>query len=105
MALERVNVEARPPNWLPLPGAVIEEAPPPVEEDDLFPKGDVISFHPRQGVGFIRSVSGERISFRLDEVELVGPKGHRRYIAEGRRIGYDVARTTDGVRVTKLKVY
>jgi len=105
MTLERTNVEARPPNWLPIPGEIVEEVSPEVEEDDLFPKGEVVSFYPRQGYGQILSSNGEKFIFRMEEVELVGPKGHTRYIVEGCRVGYDVGQTSGGMHVTKLKPY
>ena len=101
-------IEARSPNWLPLPGA--QPAPPSeeapiVDENDLFPKGRVEAFYPRQGEGMVLNDRGERIPFRVAEIDLIGPKGNARYIAAGARVGYDVSCTSHGRRVSRIKVY
>ena len=101
-------IEARPPNWLPLPGAEpapAREAEPAVDDEDLFPKGRVQTFYPRQGEGAIANDRGELIPFCVAEIELVGPKGHARYLAAGARVGYDVSCTSHGRRISRMKVY
>ena len=105
MVVDRAQKEARPPNWLPLPGEELGVQVPEVEEDDLFTKGEVISFHPRQGLGCVRSVRGELLPFQVSEIDLVGPKGMRQYIEVGCRVGFDASVTTDGRKVTRLKIY
>ena len=102
------HVVARPPNWLPLPQAsfvkkVTEEAP--VEVNDLFPKGEVVTFYPHQGYGYIKDRQGQEILFRLEELELIGPKGDKKHITVGARVGYDVSCTSSGPHVRVLKVY
>lgn len=99
------DVVARAPNWLPLPGEILGAAEPTVDENDLFPKGNVTSLYAHQGYGLIKNDRGEEISFSLAEVSLVGPKGHRRYLAEGCRVGYDVSWTSHGLHVSKMKIY
>lgn len=100
-------LEARPPNWLPVPGArrQVAEAAPHVEEDDVFPKGQILSFFPRQGVGTLKSDRGETFPFSLAEIDLVGPKGQRRYVASGARVGFDVSWTSHGLRISRMKIY
>jgi hypothetical protein len=105
MVVDRTQKEARPPNWLPLPGEGLGVHVPAVEEDDLFAKGEVISFHPRQGLGYVRSARGELLPFQVSEIDLVGPKGMRQYIEVGCRVGFDASVTTDGRKVTRLKIY
>ncbi|HPM40978.1 MAG TPA: hypothetical protein PLY45_00905 [bacterium] len=102
------TLEAREPNWLPLPvGRVAEAAEdsPEVSEEDLFPKGEVVSFYPRQGLGTLRNARDEIVPFSLSEVELVGPKGHPKYLMGGARVGFDVSWTSGGTRVCRMKVY
>ena len=105
MVIDRAQREARPPNWLPLPGEELGVLVPAVEEDDLFAKGEVVSFHPRQGLGYIRSAGGELVPFQLAEIDLVGPKGMRQYVEVGCRVGFDASVTSHGHKVTRLKIY
>ena len=96
--------EARQPNWLPLP---IEESytlKQFIVDDDFFPKGDVTEFYPQQGLGSVTEHRGIKLSFNLDEVELIGEKGSDA-ISVGIKVGYDLARTSGGNRITKLKIY
>jgi len=98
--------EVRDPNWLPVPFS-IERAPDVqvVEENDLFPKGSVSNFYPRQGYGAIKDAKGIDLYFNLDEAELVGPKGDKKYLGAGKRVGFDRSRTSEGERIIKIKVY
>lgn len=100
------KVLARSPNWLPLPQAglvqkVIETV---VDENDFFPKGEVISFFPRQGYGYIKNNQGQEIFFCLEELDLVGPKPAAD-LSIGSRVGYDVSWTSSGLHVRTLKIY
>lgn len=105
MAVERLQVEARRPNWLPLPCEPMGEKVPSVEEDDLFPKGEITQFLPRQGIGRLLSARGDAIPFDLSQIELVGPKGQPRFIKVGGRVGYDASHVSDGLKVTRMKIY
>lgn len=104
-----VSSVARPVNWLPIPGerlgsaAKIQEIK--VDENDLFTKGEVVSFYPLQNYGSVRGAHGEMLPFSLPQIELIGPKGKKHFIAVGGRVGYDVARTSDGPHIVKMKVY
>lgn len=101
-------IEARFPNWLPLPGEGLippAQQEPEVDESDLFSKGEIASFYPNQGYGYVRTAHGAEILFRLSEVTLVGPKGEPSCIAIGRRVGYDASHTSHGMHVSRLKVY
>lgn len=101
------HIEARQPNWLPLPG---DESPgmheaPAVEENDFFPKGVVESFFPEQGLGRLKNARGESIPFDLSQIEMIGPKAGKRYLQAGSRVGFDVSWTSSGLRVSKIRVY
>lgn len=102
-----IQREVRPPNWLPLPGERITggESAPHVDEDDVFPKAEVLTFYPRQGVGTLKTDRGETFDFSLANIELVGPKGHMRYLDAGARVGYDVSWTSHGLKINRLKIY
>lgn len=100
-----MHIEARQPNWFPLPGERWGAQMPVVAEDDFFPKGEVLSFYPKQGYGYVRTGRGEELIFRLSEAELVGPKGHPQYLAAGCRVGYDVSWTSSGLHVSRMKIY
>ena len=98
------SFEQRQPNWLPLP---VEEKSTPrqsIVEDDLFPKADVTEFYPQQGVGELVDPRGLKHFFNLDEIELVGSRGAEA-IAAGIKVGYDLSRTSEGIKITKLKIY
>lgn len=105
MNLDNTAFKARPSNWLPIPGVAFDEKMPTVEEDDMFPKGEVVQFYPRQGCGSIKNKHGGVIPFRLKEIELVGPKGDARYLSIGCRVGFDASHTSGGPLVTKIKIY
>jgi len=98
------QVQERAANWLPIPG-VAEKArrrQAEVDEDDLFTKGTVASFYPREGRGIIRNDRDETLPFSVPESAIVGDPAH---IEEGSRIGYDASVTQGGMKVTVLKVY
>ncbi len=100
------QVTARQLNWLPLPQAGLTRAvETKVDENDLFPKGEVASYFPRQGYGFIKDRNGNEVYFKLDELELVGPKADKNYISVGAKIGYDISCTSKGPHVRALKIY
>ncbi len=73
--------------------------------EDKFRKGRIIKFFPHAGYGFVRDLGGKEVYFHLDEVRFVGEKGDRRYVSEGAPVGFDVGRTSRGLRVTFLKLY
>lgn len=105
MVIESRHIQGRLPNWLPLPMVSEYVETPAVEDDDLFPKGEIVEFHKRQGIGVVKNAAGKCISFKLETIELIGPKGQPRYVKAGGRVGFDVARTKNGYQITKLKIY
>jgi len=77
----------------------------PAQIDDKFRKGRIIKYFPQSGYGFVRDNNGKEVYFHLDELRFVGTKNDRRYVNEGAPVGFDVGRTSRGLRVTKLKLY
>jgi len=105
-AMDRASEElkARQANWLPIPFR-IGKWTPDADEADLFPKGRIARFYPMQGAGEIETDAGATLSFALTEAEIVGPKGDRKHIRPGCRVGYDVSMTSKGLRPCRIKVY
>lgn len=98
-----LQIQSRPRNWLPPPSLL--EAAPVVDEDDLFPKGTVVDFYPKQGIGRIKTDRNGVLEFSLGQVELIGEKARALNIAAGARIGFDVSWTSKGLKISKIKVY
>lgn len=94
-------------NWLPLPqmGLAKKVSEQVVDENDLFPKGQVTQFYPYQGYGYVKNNRGVEIIFNMDEIELVGPKADKKHLAVGARVGYDVSWTSKGLHIRALKIY
>lgn len=105
MTTERLQVEVRPPNWLPVPGAVKGRASTAADVDDLFSKGTVVSFLPHLGIGRLENKRGDILPFKMSEVVLLGRGRGDRPMKSGDRIGFDASRTSEGLRVTKIRVY
>jgi len=100
------QVIARPPNWLPLPQpGLMKVVEVKVDENDLFPKGEVSSYFPRQGYGFIKDRNGKDVYFKLEELDFVGPKADKSYLSVGSKVGYDISCTSHGPHVRVLKIY
>ena len=76
-----------------------------IDPDDKFRKGRVVKFFPNAGYGCVRDEMGHEVYFHLDEVRLVGKRNDRRYVSEGAPVGFDVGRTSRGLRVTHIKFY
>jgi len=100
------QLQVRAPNWLPLPGAVLEAASFAEEEDDLFSKGEVVKYFPHQNYGFVQpDRGGDQLFFNLGEVHFIGKKADRYYLKEGSRVGFDVAVTSAGTRIQYMKIF
>jgi hypothetical protein len=103
--MEMKQIKERFQNWLPLPQVFECLDSPEVSEEDMFPKGEVVEYYEKQGIGTISAVSGKKFPFSLDVTELIGPKGQAKYLRAGGRVGYDVARSGNSCRVVRMKVY
>lgn len=107
MTIANHTFEARQPNWLPPPAEPLGGPLPAqvVDENDMFSKGEIVSFYPHQGFGTLKNARGDNIEFRLSELDFIGPKKGPSFIASGVRVGFDVCRTSHGPHVSKLKLY
>jgi len=81
------------------------EEPNRIDQDDKFRKGRIVKYFPQAGYGFVRDDLGHEVYFHLDEVRFVGKRNDKRYVSEGAPVGFDVGRTSRGLRVTLLKLY
>lgn len=107
MTSQTSQVIARPQNWLPLPqvGLTKKAVEVEVDENDLFPKGEVLSFYPHQGYGFLKDRNGNEVYFKLEELDLIGPKADKNNIVVGAKVGYDISCTSHGHHIRTLKIY
>lgn len=96
------------PNRLPVPGALRLESAQTnvtVSREDLFPKGKITKYFPKNSYGFIRDRRGRELFFHIDELDLVGPLARKQHIRVGADVGYDCCRTSHGLRVKRMKIY
>lgn len=81
--------------------------PPPAYRkapEDRFSKGRVVKYFPQSHYGFIKDRRGKDLYFNIDELRFSGEKG-REYLKEGIEVGYDVAWTSKGLHISKIKIY
>lgn len=77
------------------------EAPTPLGE--LFYRGTLIRLSRGGWAGVVRSAhDGREIPFEREHVVVLGGAGGPLELREGMTVGYDVGRTSRGLRVTKL---
>lgn len=74
-------------------------------EEDFFRKGTILKFFSQSGYGFIRDEKGQQVYFHLDEIRFVGEPRKRSQIKEGMKVGFDISRTSRGIRATHMKFY
>lgn len=82
-----------------LPPPAFRKAP-----DDRFSKGRVVKYFPQSRYGFIKDRRGKDLYFNVDELRFSGEKG-REWLKEGIEVGYDVAWTSKGLHISKIKIY
>lgn len=105
----RVTTESAPENSdHPTESEKKEPLLPPPEyrkaPDDKFSKGRIVKYFPQSKYGFIKDRRGKDVYFNVDEVRFVGSKG-REALKEGIEVGYDVAWTSHGLHIARIKVY
>ena len=103
------QVRLWPKNSLPIPFPLsIEKEERPsevyVDEDDNFPKGEIIKFFPNQGYGFMKDRAGREIYFSLGEMDVVGKKNDDE-LSIGSVVGYDLSYSGKELHVKKMKIY
>jgi len=98
-------ISARPSNWLPLPISARKPAIAAAQTQDigLFPVGEIVRFLPHKGTGLLKIRGDAEVAFAVDELDLI-PLSSRSKLTKGIKVGYDISRTSHGLRVSKLKV-
>lgn len=97
------------PNRIPVPFAA-PAAPAvvplsPADENDQFSKGVVTKYFQNQSYGFVRDHLNRELFFHVDEMDFCGPKNNKTFITVGARIGFDISRTSHGLRIKRIKIY
>ncbi len=73
---------------------------------DLFYHGVVSKIFWRTETGVIHSDTGKDVPFAFPFVTLLGvPRQDIQFLREGMRVGFDVNRTSKGLRVSVIKIY
>ncbi len=67
-------------------------------------RGRIAKYNPKTGYGFVETPEGTHIFFYADQVRLEGAKKRKADIHPGLLVGYDVAWTDRGIRISKLKL-
>ena len=61
--------------------------------------------HPGSGGGLLRTGNGREVEFATPGVSIVGTTRGLGALREGMRVGFDLGRTSRGLRVTLIRVY
>lgn len=97
------------PNQIPIPGAAPVTAAPAAlsvaDENDNFSKGTITKYFQNQSYGFVRDHLNRELFFHVDEMDFCGPKNNKKFLAVGGRIGFDISRTSHGLRIKRIKIY
>jgi len=73
---------------------------------DLFYHGVISKIFWRNETGVIHSDTGKDVPFAFPFVTLLGvPRQDIQFLREGMRVGFDVNRTSKGLRVSVIKIY
>ena len=73
---------------------------------DRFYRGVIHKISSGNETGIVLSDSGKEIPFVFPFLQLIGaPRLDIRFLTEGMRVGFDVGWTSDGLRISVLKIY
>lgn len=101
-------LSAWPANQIPVPNAVVGVVSAPLsaaDENDMFSKGVITKYFQNQSYGFVRDHLDRELFFHVDEMDFCGPKNSKKFITVGGRVGYDISRTSHGLRIKRIKLY
>lgn len=102
------ELTAWPANQIPVPNAVAGVVAAPLsaaDENDLFSKGVITKYFQNQSYGFVRDHLNRELFFHVDEMDFCGPKNSKKFITVGGRVGFDISRTSHGLRIKRIKLY
>jgi hypothetical protein len=83
---------------------VSEESPETNLPKDLFHHGVISKLFPSNNMGVVRTESGREVQFSYDLIVLLGEVQKTADLREGMEVGYDLGWTSNGLRITKIKV-
>lgn len=75
------------------------------ERSDFFHHGVISKLFPSNNMGLVRTESGREVPFSFEFVILLGDAKKPSDLMEGLEVGYDTGWTSQGLRVTKIKMY
>lgn len=67
-------------------------------------RGTICKLHRGPERGRVRTANGREIPFIFQHVTMVGPKRHFTDLRDGMTVGYDVAWTSHGLRVSVIRI-
>lgn len=73
--------------------------------ENLFYQGIILRLYPGRKRGVIRTGNGREVPFSFATVDLLGDDQRFDQLYEGMPVGFDLTRTSEGLRITKIKVY
>jgi cold shock CspA family protein len=80
-----------------------EDAPGARAATDRFYHGKIDKLFPGNQTGLILSETGRELLFESAHVRIVGPIRDFEALQEGMEVGFDVGRTSKGLRVTMIR--
>jgi hypothetical protein len=83
---------------------VSEESPETDLPKDLFHHGVISKLFPSNNMGVVRTESGREVQFSYHLIVLLGEIQKTADLREGMEVGYDLGWTSNGLRITKIKV-
>lgn len=78
---------------------------PATGERGRFYSGVIAEVNWGRGTGVVRSGNGRDIPFDFPLVVIVGERRRIEHLHPGMRVGFDVGRTSKGLRITHLKIF
>jgi hypothetical protein len=84
---------------------VSEENPETKLPKDLFHHGVISKLFPSNNMGVVKTESGREVQFAYDLIVLLGDVQKTADLREGMEVGYDLGWTSNGLRITKIKVF
>ena len=73
---------------------------------DRFYQGVIHRISSAKETGIVLSDSGKEIPFVFPFLQLIGaPRRDIRFLTEGMRVGFDVGWTSQGLRISAIKIY
>jgi len=72
--------------------------------EDSFYRGTIVRLHPGSRSGLLRTGNGREVAFAVPDVLILGTAHGFAALREGMRVGFDLGRTSRGLRVTTIRI-